>query len=41
METTGKRGKLVLAIFFQLITHRLNQSLKNQFFSIFGIFDHV
>ncbi len=27
--------------FFRLIDHRLNRSLKNQFFSIFGIFDHV
>ncbi len=27
--------------FFRLIDHQLNQSLKNRFFSIFGIFDHV
>ncbi len=27
--------------FFQLIDRRLNRSLKNQFFSIFEIFDHV
>ncbi len=27
--------------FFRLINHRLNWSLKNRFFSIFGIFDHT
>ncbi len=37
---------LVMSIFFQLIddqliNHRLNRRLKNQFFLIFGIFDHA
>ncbi len=32
---------IVLSIFSPLIDYRLNRSLKNRFFYIFGIFDHV
>ncbi len=32
---------VVLSIFFRLIDHRFNRSLKNRFFSIFEIFNSI